>query len=144
MRFFLNYFKTILKYVYIIQLRTKGFICRYGHGQDMQKYIYIFQNSFKVKYDMLTLCLLRDMGETWIVCSGQKLYLLGARFCPLPYILKGYLQIVSRRMNSCQRHLEDVARTKFHGNYTYLHFRSGNEKHEIFAFQSEKGKIRIL
>ena len=51
---------------------------------------------------------------------------------PLPCIIsEGYLRMVAGRMNSYQRHLGDVARTRFHGNYrSPLHFRSGNERRD--------------
>ena len=65
--------------------------------------------------------------------------------CPLPCILKGYLQMVAGRMNLYQRHLGDVAGTRLHENYpSPLHFRSSNEGCEIFPIPCEKGKIRIL
>ena len=48
-------------------------------------------------------------------------------------------------MDLYQRHLEDVAGTRFHENYSSpFHFRSSNEGREIFIFLCEKGKIRIL
>ena len=37
--------------------------------------------------------------------------------CPLSCITKGYLQMMARRMNLYQRHLGDVAGTRFHENY---------------------------
>ena len=68
-----------------------------------------------------------------------------ATVCPLPCILKGYLQMVAGRMNLYQRHLGDVAGTRLHENYpSPLYFRSSNEGREIFAIPCEKGKIRIL
>ena len=66
-----------------------------------------------------------------------KMALRGKRFdditmYPLPCISQGYLRMVAGQMNSHQRDLGDVAKTRFHGNYRFpLHFRSGNERCEI-------------
>ena len=52
--------------------------------------------------------------------------------CPLPCISERYLRMVAERMNSYQRHLGDVARTRFHGNCrSPLPFRCGNERRVI-------------
>ena len=40
-----------------------------------------------------------------------------ATACPLPCISKEYLKMVEGRINSYQRHLGDVARIIFQGNY---------------------------
>ena len=64
---------------------------------------------------------------------------------PTSIYFKGVLIDGDGRMNLYQRYLGYVEGTRFPENYPFpLHFRSRNERCEIFAFPREKGKIRIL